>query len=351
MRRFGPLRLESKIRGRSRGFGDVALTWQRGRPTLRLHQRLVSSWIRWDADKEAYGFNELEAALRSLRCEDDDDNRASLSKTKVNQLLSGMRDTTWLAEEIGEAAKSMETHHSTPYPDGSGWILVGPKNQNQSPVFLWEDDDASLAEEARLLECHATDLDSVLSAWLPQLNLADAIQKVLRFFPRLHDIGKADPRFQDFLYGGYMESVSKPLRAKSEDRQLTKEEFLKRWKECLLPTSWRHELCSLDILTDNPVLIEGLADEGKKLLQHLIGTHHGYGRILAPAIMDDDTRVFSIDFSATQYQLNQRHPWARLDSGWVDQFANLQHRYGWYGLAYLEAVVRLADHVASANTL
>lgn len=328
---------------------DVALTRQRGRPTLRLNQRLVDSWTLSDADVETQGVNELKIALKSLRCEDDDDSRDSVPRSRLNQLLSGMRDSACIAEEITQAAKGMNIYRPTPYPDGSGWILVGPKNQKQQPVFLWEDDDASLAEEARSLESHANDVASVLSAWIPQLNLTEDLKKVLGKFPPLHDIGKADPRFQDFLYGGHMESVSQPLRAKSEDQQLTKAEFLQLWQACQMPHGWRHEFCSLDVLRDNPALIAELADEGKELLQHLIGTHHGYGRILLPVVEDKQAQSFDFSANGNQCALKPRHTWCRLDSGWIDRFAKHQHQYGWYGLAYLEAVVRLADHVASAK--
>lgn len=328
---------------------DISLTRQRGRPTLRLNHRLVESWVNWDANEETDELSDLKAALKSLRCEDDDDNRDTLPRQELDKLLFTIQDSAWLAEEIIEAASSMKSFRSTPYPDGSGVILVGPKDQNQTPVFLWEEEDASLAEEARPLEDHAKDLDTALSGWLPQLDLTEDLKNVLRFFPRLHDIGKADPRFQDFLCGGYMESVSRPLQAKSEDQQLTKEEFLQRWQKCQLPPGWRHEFCSLDVLKDNSGLMAELTDEARDLLQHLIGTHHGYGRILAPVVEDNKAQSFDFTLNGAKYALKQRHPWYRLDSGWVDQVAKLQHKYGWYGLAYLEAVVRLADHVASAK--
>ncbi len=42
-------------------------------------------------------------------------------------------------------------------------------------------------------------------------------------------------------------------------------------------------------------------------------------------------------------------PMHRLDSGITERFWKMNRKYGWWGLAFVESLVRLADWCASAN--
>jgi CRISPR-associated endonuclease/helicase Cas3 len=90
-----------------------------------------------------------------------------------------------------------------------------------------------------------------------------------------------------------------------------------------------------------------------ELVLHLIASHHGYARPFAP-VNDDPTPPSvsgqlvgaSLEISADERAaMPAPH---RIDSGIADRFWRMNRRYGWWGLAYLEAILRLADWYGSA---
>jgi CRISPR-associated endonuclease/helicase Cas3 len=331
-----------------RDLADIALSRQRARSTLRLHPELVSSWLDHEQEPNPDAQAELVNAIRAACPQADDDLAADFASGEMDRVLTLIQESDLVRREIRDIAAAAGAA-SKSYPDGSGWICSGRKETSSAPVFLLEDEDSSLEEDQRTIEGHAGDVATVLNRWLCKLGLPPDIARTLAAFPSLHDIGKADPRFQDFLFGGPLESDGLPLRAKSGEGELTREEIRLRWNECGLPDGWRHELCSLDLLAENPSLFDRVPEERRPLLRHLIGAHHGSGRILPPVIDNAGAPVFERELSDQLCSLAARRDWHRLDSGWIDQFAALQQQFGWHGIAFLEAIVRLADHAASAR--
>jgi CRISPR-associated endonuclease/helicase Cas3 len=84
------------------------------------------------------------------------------------------------------------------------------------------------------------------------------------------------------------------------------------------------------------------------LVYHLIGGHHGWCRPFAPPVVDPNPVEAAHEQNGATFKSRTNHHLARLDSGVADRFWILVERYGWWGLAWLETIFRLADHHASA---
>jgi CRISPR-associated endonuclease/helicase Cas3 len=149
----------------------------------------------------------------------------------------------------------------------------------------------------------------------------------------VHDIGKADERFQAMLRGGDLiaaltqDSLAKGLRRYFAQRVDVPPS--ERWRRGM-----RHEAISTAMLpTEDP------------LVRHLVASHHGYGRPTFPAIEDRAPRLVRFAIGDRTFEGESDH---RLGArAWDEEFARLIDRYGAWGLAYLEAILRLTDHRCS----
>jgi len=109
----------------------------------------------------------------------------------------------------------------------------------------------------------------------------------------------------------------------------------------------RHEALSAAAVTQwldtHPEHTAGLDPD---LIIHLVAAHHGYSRPLLPPIIDTDpVDVTCIMPDSRSVTLNSTAMGVDWDG--PDRFAHLNRRYGPWGLALLEALVRLADMACS----
>ena len=104
----------------------------------------------------------------------------------------------------------------------------------------------------------------------------------------------------------------------------------------------RHELYSVRLSESSDGLLPYDSDF-RDLVLHLIASHHGHCRPFAP-VTDDGTCEHS-RFELRGHSMNWQGPTnlERLDSDVADRYWRLVRRYGWWGLAWLESIVRLAD--------
>ena len=81
----------------------------------------------------------------------------------------------------------------------------------------------------------------------------------------------------------------------------------------------------------------------RELVLHLIASHHGHCRPFAPVVSDDECVHSSFELAGYHMEWSGPTNLERLDSVVADRYWKLVQRYGWWGLAWLEAIVRLAD--------
>jgi CRISPR-associated endonuclease/helicase Cas3 len=171
--------------------------------------------------------------------------------------------------------------------------------------------------------------------------LEENLRNALRNSARFHDYGKVDFRFQAWLRRGDLLAtryLPKPLAKSGND-------VLQNQSAVGLPQGFRHELLSLMFAEKAPEII----GEMKDLTLHLIAAHHGWCRPFAPVILDEAAECVTYNGISICKEERRTSAPHGLGSGAPDRFWHLTSKYGWWGLAYLEAMLRLADWRASEN--
>lgn len=282
--------------------GDARLPGRR--PTLRLHPALCGeAWPRIAAILEDGDLTEAEA-LAAL-----------------------------VEQGVIAAAADWRLVRPEGYP---GAILIGRRPTGLVPAT--EDDDASLAAPGAVpLAAHAAAVVAHAERFARAAGLpADRVTDIV-LAARLHDEGKRDPRFQAMLRGGHRLALARRDAEPLAKSGLSPTQRAAAWRSAGLPERWRHEAQSVRRAMADPALATA-ADPA--LVLWLIGTHHGHGR---PFFPHDDPR------EPTDSAGPQRLDFRFAGQDWPQLYEALKARYGLWDLARMEAVLRLADHRASAE--
>lgn len=206
------------------------------------------------------------------------------------------------------------------------------------------DDTMSFPGQALTLEQHLTDVEELAHEFAERVGLTSALASDLALAGRLHDLGKLDPRFQLMLHSGdrIAHATAPAPLAKSARRRPT-DRAASLSPDERYPRGQRHELLSDAMIETNPTLTDGAHD--LDLVRHLVAAHHGWCRPLPPPQHDPHPMdVAPPDGTPTSTNLEPTVAGIVV----AERFWRLVRRYGWHGLAWLEAIFRLADHRASA---
>ena len=354
--RLGDLPLEAIETPAALDVGDPAHRLARAKPILRLHPALVDAWPDSLAAKPT-----ARSLLDGLeqRYEDDPHEVADAALGLLMELSEAgplPEQWTWLPQAakelkaefsavsrarlrrecrlIGSRCLILAGRHriATLAPEAAGFsdeddaIASGISHRNGTPVPL----RTHLPGVEGFARRHAA------GCGLPE-DLAEAVARA----GLLHDIGKADPRFQSMLRGGSPWLAGETL-AKSAEMPRTRSARGRAHLASGYPAGGRHELLSVRLAEAAPALLpedEDLRD----LVLHLVASHHGHCRPFAPVVVDDQPAP--VEYELCRHRMRWTGPTGleRLDSGVADRYWRLTRRYGWWGLAWLEALLRLAD--------
>jgi len=243
--------------------------------------------------------------------------------------------------------------------------VLRPEDSLEDGVEVTTDGDESFcAGRSVSLAEHCADVEALAREYATRSGLGEWLSEHIAFAGWLHDVGKADRRFQLLLRGG-------------SEIEFFKDETA--WAKSAMSPGAREQRRAARIRSGYPgggylhavqsvAMLQGCRDRLEAILQrldaskepdvdlvlHLVASHHGECRPFAPVLHDpspvdvalaghESKRFGRIDFAATDSN-NGLH---RLDSPLADRFWGLVERYGWLELCWFEAILRLADHRAS----
>lgn len=209
------------------------------------------------------------------------------------------------------------------------------ESEQAPPRRLWrwyvrprsaDDEGSRTAREKQDLPPHLRCAGDFADRIVAKLQLAEPEATAVKLAARWHDLGKNRTVWQRAIGN----RAYQPLRLETA------------WAKSgntrpLDANKYRHELGSLiDLQSDDDFL--KLDQTSRDLVMHLIAAHHGRARPHFPVEEALDPERNAQEVAAVVREVPQR-------------FARLQRKYGRWGLAYLESLVRAADIMASQDKL
>ena len=191
------------------------------------------------------------------------------------------------------------------------WLVVDKWRHDSAT-----EEDRSAGRPQRLADHLAWTVERARSL-AGKLGLGPAAEEVLAIAARLHDEGKGARRWQAAVH-----AASDDVYAKTRGPV-----------DVHLLDGYRHEFGSLGIAEGDPELVR-LPEDQRELVLHLVASHHGSGRPLIGTRGCQDAPPSALEQRARQVAL---------------RFGRLQQRWGPWGLAWWEVLLRSSDQWASRD--
>jgi CRISPR-associated endonuclease/helicase Cas3 len=236
------------------------------------------------------------------------------------------------AEEETEPLKDMELGTLHTFAAAHGWrfrLKIAPENDagDGKTALLYFGKARKKTESVPVVfvDEHCEEVADVVKKIATCAGLSEEIALALQRAAQLHDLGKQESIWQraagNLRTDGTLEkskAVAKPIKV-MQGRMLG---------------GFRHELASLRYAEEG-LREDTFSSELRDLVFHLLAAHHGYAR---PC------------FEKKAYDRNHLMDSERIARESPQRFARLQERFGPWGLAYLESILRAADGIVSATS-
>jgi CRISPR-associated endonuclease/helicase Cas3 len=380
--------------------GDLAALKAHGKPLLRIHPDVVEDW---QPDAQSDDGEKLKDQIRKLlnppSLDEEDD---SGSGPNIEVILATINSfpgvPPWVTRVCNELTRDRQRKTADyeikgperPFalrgskrlpPEALRQIDEGlhadedeePENDVDSDG-LSDDDSTSFRDvTAVTLSAHCRGVAKLAEQFGDAIGLPKHIVSCLELAGLFHDLGKLDPRFQAWLFGGdeiAAKLAAQPLAKSLAERQ-DRASIARARERARYPTGSRHEALSVALVRSIPNIQAEARGGDPTLVYFLMGTHHGRGRPFWPVVNDTEnpTIAYRLDGKRPFWRVvddqespNRRDPLGeialssparhgleRVDSGWTDQFWRMVRDYGPWGLALLEAILILADHNRSRS--
>ena len=276
------------------------------------------------------------------------DSTAKRIRDWLKELLATEAGTEeWLTDVVEKLTQGCRRDLVNPGEIGKGYYILSqtyPSRQQAATGKPGVDSDAldgsdsanSLIGTEIPLSNHLAGVAKRANQFAESLKLPQELRDDIDLAARLHDIGKVDPRFQSLMVGG------DPVELAMREKEPLAKSLPGAQRVQANPGTPRHEIMSVAMLGSDPDILAGAHD--RDLVLHLISTHHGWGCPFLPVVPDEDPQPLTYDFDGRILSSTTDQSEGSLALDMADRFWRLIERYGYHGLAWLEAILRLADH-------
>lgn len=321
-----------------------------GRPSaLRLHHAVLEPWLDCPPVRD----------LVRIACDpawERDDLQDAIDAVLAHQAAMDEETPTppdWLRALLKDVRRGrMEAH-----PCG-GLVLFTRVSSSQAeaePDLFADDDDLLSASGSEVSLAIHSELVERAVRKIASRCLGSELLETLSTAAYWHDVGKLDERFQVLLReGDELAAVAGEPLAKSREIPASPARRQAIREASGLPENFRHELLSAQVAEQCARLPE--QGDMAELALHLIGSHHGHLRPFAPICRDPSPPDIAgvLDGHRIDVSAGERRaicPPHEAASATAERFWRLNRRYGWWGLAYLEAILRLGDWYGSQHVV